>query len=272
VKAIDGSADSSGGYAVPQEIDMQIAATLASISPIRAIANVVTVGSAGYRKLVTSGGTTSGCAAEDAVRAETGTPVFNEVAPPMGDLFANPAATQGMLDDMAFDLEAWLAGEIATEFARAEGAAFVKGDGVNKPKGFLAVPRSAAEDGTRAFGTIQYLPTGVDGAFPASEPEDLLVDLVQSLRAPYARRAAGRLRPPAPDLPHPLRQRRQLPRRALSAGRRSADPNRRAASAGGRVRPARYAAAGAAAGAVLDRRCRAFGCLERPAAGDRGLH
>ncbi len=185
VKAIDGSADSTGGYAVPQEIDTQIAATLKSISPIRGIANVVTVGSAGYRKLVTSGGTTSGWAAEDAARAETGTPVFNEVAPPMGDLFANPAATQAMLDDAAFDLEAWLAGEIAMEFARAEGAAFVNGDGVNKPKGFLQSPKSDAEDGTRPFGTLQYLPTGVDGAFPASEPEDLLVDLVQSLRAPY---------------------------------------------------------------------------------------
>jgi HK97 family phage major capsid protein len=185
VKAIDGSADSSGGYAVPQEIDATIAATLKSISPIRGIANVVTVGSAGYRKLVTSGGTTSGWAAEDAVRAETGTPVFNEVAPPMGDLFANPAATQAMLDDAAFDLEAWLAGEIAMEFARAEGAAFVNGDGVNKPKGFLQSPKSDAEDGTRPFGTLQYLATGVDGAFPASEPEDLLVDLVQSLRAPY---------------------------------------------------------------------------------------
>ncbi len=185
VKAVDGSADSTGGYAVPQEIDTAIASTLASISPLRAIANVVTVGSSGYRKLVTSGGTVSGWAAENAARAETATPTFNEVAPPMGDLFANPAATQAMLDDAAFDLEGWLAGEIATEFARAEGAAFVNGDGVNKPKGFLQAPKSAAQDGARAFGTLQYLPTGVDGAFPASEPEDLLVDLVQSLRAPY---------------------------------------------------------------------------------------
>jgi HK97 family phage major capsid protein len=185
VKAVDGSADSTGGYAVPQEIDTAIASTLASISPIRAIANVVTVGSSGYRKLVTSGGTVSGWAAENAARAETATPTFNEVAPPMGDLFANPAATQAMLDDAAFDLEGWLAGEIATEFARAEGAAFVNGDGVNKPKGFLQAPKSAAQDGARAFGTLQYLPTGADGAFPASEPEDLLVDLVQSLRAPY---------------------------------------------------------------------------------------
>lgn len=185
VKAIDGTADSTGGYAVPREIDAAIASTLVAISPIRAIANVVTVGSAGYRKLVTSGGVQSGWAAENAARPETGTPVFHEIAPPMGDLFANPAATQAMLDDAGFDLEGWLAQEIATEFARAEGAAFVNGDGANKPKGFLQAPQSHLGDDTRPFGTIQYLATGVDGDFPASEPEDRLVDLVQSLRAPY---------------------------------------------------------------------------------------
>jgi HK97 family phage major capsid protein len=185
VKAIDGSADATGGYAVPQEIDAAIGSTLTAISPIRAIANVVTVGSSGYRKLVTAGGVSSGWAAESGARAETATPVFNEIAPPMGDLFANPAASQSMLDDAAFDLEAWLAGEIAQEFARAEGAAFVNGDGVNKPRGFLQSPRSAQGDDARPFGTLQYLATGVDGDFPASAPEDLLVDLVQSLRAPY---------------------------------------------------------------------------------------
>jgi len=185
VKAIDGTADSTGGYAVPQEIDSVIAETLTAISPIRAIANVVTVGSSGYRKLVTSGGISSGWAAENAARLETGTPVFNEIAPPMGDLFANPAATQAMLDDAAFDLEGWLAHEIATEFGRAEGAAFVNGDGVNKPKGFLQAPKASTGDDTRPFGTLQYLATGVDGDFAAVEPANLLVDLVQSLRAPY---------------------------------------------------------------------------------------
>jgi HK97 family phage major capsid protein len=185
VKAIDGSAANTGGYAVPREIDATIGTTLATISPIRSIANVVTVGSAGYRKLVAVGGVASGWAAEDAARADTATPVFAEIAPPMGDLFANPAATQAMLDDAAFDLEGWLAQEIASEFARAEGAAFVNGDGTNKPKGFLAAPMSVQADGVRAFGTLQYLPSGADGAFAAIAPEDTLIDLVQSLRAPY---------------------------------------------------------------------------------------
>jgi HK97 family phage major capsid protein len=62
-----------------------------------------------------------------------------------------------MLDDAAFDVEAWLAQEIATEFARAEGAAFVSGSGVNRPKGFLSAPVSGAVDGVRPFGTLQFI-------------------------------------------------------------------------------------------------------------------
>ncbi|HET8613491.1 MAG TPA: phage major capsid protein, partial [Sphingomonas sp.] len=124
-KSIGNSSDSIGGYAVPKEIDEQIDSTLKSISPIRSIANVVKVGSAGYRKLVASGGTPSGWAGYEADRPETGTPTFTEIVPASGELYANPAASQQMLDDAMFDVEAWLAQEIATEFARAEGAAFV---------------------------------------------------------------------------------------------------------------------------------------------------
>ena len=67
-----------------------------SISPIRAVANVVRVGSAGYRKLVTQNGVTSGWASETATRPETATPTFNEIVPSFGELYANPAATQAM--------------------------------------------------------------------------------------------------------------------------------------------------------------------------------
>ncbi|MBY0520564.1 MAG: phage major capsid protein [Sphingomonas sp.] len=184
MKAFAGTSDAAGGVAIPQEIDAVIDATLKTISPIRSIANVVQVGSAGYRKLVTTGGTASGWAAEDGARTETATPAFVEIAPPFGELYANPSASQAMLDDAAFDVEAWLANEIATEFAKAEGAAFVNGSGTNRPKGFLQAPTAATGDSTRAFGTLQYLASGAAGDF-AANPQDRLIDLVQSLRAPY---------------------------------------------------------------------------------------
>ncbi|MBC7987881.1 MAG: phage major capsid protein [Sphingomonadaceae bacterium] len=190
VKSFEGTSDAAGGYAIPEEIDAVIDRTLTAISPIRGIANVVKVGSAGYRKLVTTGGTPSGWVSEVAARPETDTPDFIEIAPPMGELYANPAASQAMLDDAAFDVEQWLAGEIATEFARAEGAAFVSGNGTNKPRGFLSGTITNEADGVRAFGTIQYLASGAAGAFPASNPQDRLIDLIQTLRSPY-RQGAG---------------------------------------------------------------------------------
>ena len=184
-KAIGSSSDSIGGYAVPEEIDAAIDRTLTAISPIRSVANVVKVGSAGYRKLITSGGTPSGWVGFEAARPETNTPSFTEVVPASGELYANPAASQQMLDDAMFDVEAWLAQEIATEFARAEGKAFVSGTGASQPLGFLGSPNSAALDGVRPMGTLQTIGTGVSANFPASNPADKLIDLVQSLRSPY---------------------------------------------------------------------------------------
>lgn len=189
MKSFTSLSGDAGGYALPRDIDAVIDATLKSISPIRSIANVVAVGSAGYRKLVTTGGTPSGWAAEGDPRPGTATPTFAEIAPPMGELYANPSASQAMLDDARFDVEAWLAGEIAMEFAKAEGAAFVNGNGINRPRGFLQAQTAATNDATRAFGTLQYLPSGAAGDF-AANPQDRLIDLVQALRGPYRQGAS----------------------------------------------------------------------------------
>ncbi|MCB5425224.1 phage major capsid protein [Altererythrobacter sp. CC-YST694] len=184
VKSINGAAPGDGGYAVPREIDAAIARHLQDISPIRAIAQVVQVGSAGYRKLITRGGTSSGWVSETAGRPETGTPGFAEIAPPFGELYANPAASQAMLDDAAFDLEGWLASEIGQEFARAEGAAFISGSGVDQPKGFLNGPKAEEGDATRSFGTLQFVKSGEAGGF-SELAEVTLIDLVHTLKAGY---------------------------------------------------------------------------------------
>ncbi|GER08224.1 phage capsid protein [Iodidimonas muriae] len=184
-KSLNIATPSEGGYAVPMEIDHLIEQRLKDLSPIRSIASVTQIGSANYRKLVATTGPASGWVGESDARAETASPDFAEIAPPMGEIFANPAATQTMLDDAFFDVESWLAGELALEFAQKEGAAFISGDGINKPKGFLASVTSAANDATRAFGAIQHVSTGVAGDFSASDPADHLFDLVHSLKAGY---------------------------------------------------------------------------------------
>ena len=189
IKSISGTVPSDGGYAVPRQIDAMIARELTDISPIRAIAQVVQTGTAGYRKLISTGGTASGWASEIGERDETDTPTFAEIAPPTGDLYANPAASQSMLDDAAFDLESWLATEIAMEFARAEGAAFVNGSGTNQPKGFLKANTSTLGDGSRAFGSVQYIGTGSATGL-GDDPDLTLIDLVHTLKAGHRQGAA----------------------------------------------------------------------------------
>jgi HK97 family phage major capsid protein len=182
LKSVSGATPGEGGFAVPRQIDGMIAAQLVDISPIRAIAQVVQTGTAGYRKLVTTTGTASGWVSEVAPRPTTATPTFAEIAPPSGDLYANPAASQAMLDDAAFDVESWLASEIATEFARAEGFAFVKGTGINQPEGFLTGAKATAEDGVRAFGTLQYVGTGnATGLGTALDTK--LIDIIHQLKS-----------------------------------------------------------------------------------------
>ena len=189
VKSISGVTPQDGGYAVPREIDALIANQIKEISPIRSLAQVVQVGTSGYRKLMTIGGTASGWVAETVGRPETASPKFEEVAPPSGNLYANPAASQDMLDDAAFDLESWLASEIAMEFARAEGAAFVNGSGVNRPLGFLASPTSAMGDTSRPFGTIQYVGSGDAAGFDPN-PDAKLIDLVHTMKSGHRQGAS----------------------------------------------------------------------------------
>ena len=189
LKSLTQGIPADGGYAVPREIDAMIARALTDISPIRSIAQVVQTGTSGYRKLVSTGGTASGWVSETAARPETGTSQFAEIAPPAGLLYANPAASQAMLDDAAFDLEAWLASEIAAEFARAEGAAFVHGSGTNQPEGFLTAPVSEAFDGDRPFGTLQYIGSGAAAGL-GTQPETRLIDLVHTMKAGHRQGAS----------------------------------------------------------------------------------
>lgn len=182
LKSLSIGSPADGGYAVPRQIDDMISARLIKISPIRSIATVAKTSTAGYRRLLSQGGTASGWVSETAPRPDSPTSKLAEIVPPMGELYANPSATQAMLDDAVFDVSAWVANEIATEFARAEGAAFVNGTGLNQPKGFLQTTAAAQNDATRAYGSLQFIGSNNATGFDTA-PEAKLIDMVFSLRA-----------------------------------------------------------------------------------------
>ncbi len=190
-KALSVNREPDGGFAVPEEIDRRIEELLRDISPIRSIATVTSVGTAELTILVSAKGTQSGWVGETEDRPKTETPELKRIKISTAELFANPVATQKLLDDSSFDAAAWLESEIAEEFAVQEGQAFVAGTGVGQPRGFLQYPISTAGDSDREFGTLQYLASGVDGAWPSnaggddSLRADLLIDVVHSLRPRY---------------------------------------------------------------------------------------
>ncbi|UXU74977.1 MULTISPECIES: phage major capsid protein [unclassified Paracoccus (in: a-proteobacteria)] len=179
---------SDGGFLAAPTVAMQVQEALNGMASLRKIANVVTVESATFEMLVDMGDIASGWSTEAANQAETATPTVQRVVIPVHELSAMPKASQRLLDDAAFDVETWLAGRIADRFIRAEATAFINGDGVNKPKGFLTHPRAANAAATNVqIGTIA---SGATGDFAATNPANALIDLVYALGAQYRANAS----------------------------------------------------------------------------------
>jgi HK97 family phage major capsid protein len=186
-KALSVSSGPDGGYTVPIELETYIMTRLANISPIRQIAGNRQVSSPSFQKAFSPTGPQGGWVAETSLASITNSPPLQQMSFPTMELYAMPSATQNLLDDSVVDIETWLAGEIDTVFAVQEGAAFVNGTGTNMPKGFLAYP--TVQDANYSWGNIGYLATGVAGAFPSSNPSDILVSLVYELFAGYRQNA-----------------------------------------------------------------------------------
>ncbi len=171
-----------GGFLAPVEWDRTITGKLVESSPVRANSSVIAISTAGFTKVFTDRALTSGWVGEAAARAETTTPGFSALSFVPGELYAEPRATQQMLDDAAIDLEAWLAGEVQSEFSRQENIAFLTGDGVNKPHGLLTYITGAANAARHPFGAIKVTNSGAAAALTNS---DKIVDLIYELPAEH---------------------------------------------------------------------------------------
>ncbi|WP_265500835.1 phage major capsid protein [Paracoccus beibuensis] len=178
---------SDGGFLAAPKMAETVQAVLRSGSSLRALANVVAIESAAYEVLVDKGDMGAGWATE-AAAAETGAGGIERITIPVHELSAMPKASQRLLDDAAFDVEGWLAERIADKFVRSEAAAFVKGDGVDKPRGILSYP--AVPYATATDGQIGFVATGAMGAFHEVNPADSLIDLIYALGAEYRSNAS----------------------------------------------------------------------------------
>lgn len=187
-KAMSYGSGQDGGYLVPAETEAEIGRRLSSLSPVRALATVRQVSSAVLKKPYAVTGPSSGWVSETSARPQTNSPNLAEMQFPTMELYAMPAATQTLLDDAVVDLDSWIGAEVESAFAEQESAAFVNGDGINKPRGFLDYPTVAEDSWT--WDNIGALATGVDGGLPASNASDKLIDLVYALKAGYRQNAS----------------------------------------------------------------------------------
>jgi len=182
-KAMSSAVAADGGYLVDPQTSERIQSLLLSTASLRSVANVVQVEASSFDVIVDRSEVGSGWATEAAATSETATPVIERISIKLHELAAMPKASQRLLDDSAFDVEGWLAEKIATRFIRAEAAAFINGDGVDKPKGIL-LPTKVA-DASWTWGNIGYIPTGAAADFATTNAADCIINLVYALGADY---------------------------------------------------------------------------------------
>lgn len=143
--------NADGGFTVPQEFDTVLYEIALKQSPMRQLATVITVGNEKYEQQVNIHGLAGGWVAETGARAATNSSQFANFKPVFGEVYAHTIASQRLLDDSAFNIEALIQSEVGKTFGILENVEFTSGAGVagTSPKGFLAYTPS----GSPTFGT-----------------------------------------------------------------------------------------------------------------------
>lgn len=183
LKSLNTGTGSEGGHVAPPELDRLIEARLMAASPMRQIATVRQTSAGVYKKPVGLGAAAQ-WVGEEAARPQTAVTGLDLLEFPAGELYAMPAATQALLEDAYADIDAWLADEVEIAFAAQESAAFVSGNGVAKPKGFLDY--TVVAESSHTWGQIG----SVAGDFSEADAADQLIDLIYAPKSQF--RANGR--------------------------------------------------------------------------------
>lgn len=172
--------DPDGGYTVTPVMSAKIIQRVFETDPIRQLASVESITTSAIEWLVDfdqAGGEWEG---ESDVPADTTTPKFNKKRIPVHILSTRPKATQTLLEDSGINIESWLAGHIARRFGRLEGAAFVSGNGVGRPRGFLTYPNYTTA-GVDEWGHVEQINMGAAAALTADGFSSIKYSMVEDL-------------------------------------------------------------------------------------------
>lgn len=180
-KALSVGSDPDGGYVVDPDTSGRIVMKQFETSPIRQYASVQVISTDALEGLHDLDETSAGWVSETGSRTETSTPQLKAWRIPVHEMYAEPRATQKLLDDAYIDMEAWLAAKVADKFSRVENAAFLSGTGVGQPRGLLTYTA-----GTTLPGQIEQIASGANGDF-AADPDgaDPLLSMIYGIKSQY---------------------------------------------------------------------------------------
>ena len=185
-KSLSSLTNPDGGYLVPRDTSGRIIKKAQDYSPMRRYASVQSISGDALEGLNDNGVISTGWVGETAARTATNTPQLGMWKVQAHEIYANPQATQRMLDDAEINVEAWISGKLSEAFGQAEADAFINGNGVGKPRGILSRTFATTTDATRAWGTVQKVASGASGAFVASpNAADCLISLMTALHPKY---------------------------------------------------------------------------------------
>lgn len=157
-KALSVGTDADGGYFVTEELSERVAKRIYDGSPMRQLASIQTISTDSLDIIEDSGDMGAAWTTETGAVSDTTTAQIGKNTISVHEMYAQPKATQKLLDDAAIDVEAWIAEKVGDKFARMEATAFIDGSGSGQPQGILQYA-----DGT-GFGQIEQINSGADGA------------------------------------------------------------------------------------------------------------
>ena len=140
VRAMNTNVNPDGGYLVRPELAQFVIDRIFETSPLRQVARVESIGSKSIDVLIDDDEAGARWVNEGPSGGSTTTPQLGQKEITAHKIEADPRITTEQLQDSYLDVEAWLRGKVADRFARQQNTAFVTGNGVGQPRGFLDYP------------------------------------------------------------------------------------------------------------------------------------
>lgn len=189
LKALSTDEDPSGGYLTNTNMAVTINQKIFDQSPIRRLARIVPMDSGdAWEEPLDFSDIGAEWVGERETRPETEDSDVGLLTIPLQEVYAHQKVTQKLLDLSFVNIGAWIEGKISDKFGRTEGLAYVSGNGVKKPRGFMdyAATSVTTGDATRAWGVLQHVVSGSAATVAdANGQANGIKTLFWSLRAPY---------------------------------------------------------------------------------------